>query len=163
MRTYELKASNVEVVTKLESNLPPAMVDFQQIQQVFLNIILNAEQAMTEAKHDGKLVVKTCQESGYIRITFTDDGPGIPPENLDKLCTPFFTTRGDRGGTGLGLSICHGIVTGHGGRFFVKSKLGKGSTFFVELPLSTEKIDESTASEKDMSTQGNRHHMLRPD
>jgi len=147
MRIYELKASNIEVVTELESNLPLAMVDFHQIQQVFLNIILNAEQATTETKHGGKLVIKTCEEAGYIRSTFTDDGPGIPAENLDMLFNPFFTTRGDRGGTGLGLSICHGIVTEHGGRIVVSSEQGKGSTFFVDLPLTTEKIDESKTPE----------------
>jgi len=112
------------------------MADFHQIQEVFLNIILNAEQAMSEASGGGKLSVKTQQVGDYIRISFADDGPGIPAEHLDKVFDPFFTTRGEKGGTGLGLSLCHGIVTEHSGKIYAKSKPGKGATFFVELPLS---------------------------
>ena len=135
---YELKTSNIEVVTDLSPGLPKVMADFHQIQEVFLNIILNAEQAMTEANSGGKLCIKTQKAKGYIRASFTDDGPGIPADQLDKVFDPFFTTREEKGGTGLGLSVCHGIVTGHGGRIYAKSKVGKGTTFFVELPLPTE-------------------------
>jgi len=136
LRAYELKTSDIEVVTSLVPGLPKTMVDFQQIQQVFLNIILNAEQAMSEASGGGKLTIKTQEGKGGIRISFTDDGPGIPAEHLDKLFDPFFTTRREKGGTGLGLSICHGIVAEHAGKIYAKSKPGKGATFFVELPLS---------------------------
>ena len=101
-----------------------------------MNIILNAEQAMTEANGGGKLAVKTQRGKDYIRVSFADDGPGIPAKQLDKLFDPFFTTREEEGGTGLGLSACHGIVTEHGGRIYAKSKPGKGASFFVELPLS---------------------------
>lgn len=89
------------------------MADFHQIQEVFLNIILNAEQVMAETNCRGKLSIKTQETKGYIRVSFADDGPGIPAEHLNKLFDPFFTTRGGKGGTGLGLSICHGIVTEH--------------------------------------------------
>jgi signal transduction histidine kinase len=135
LRAYELKTSNIEVVTDLATNLPEIMLDFHQIQEVFLNLILNAEQAMTEADGGGKLIIKTEKNKRYIRSTFSDDGPGIPAENLDKIFDPFFTTKGDKGGTGLGLSVCHGIITEHGGRVYVKSKPGKGATFFVEFPI----------------------------
>jgi PAS domain S-box-containing protein len=139
LRAYELKTSNIEVVTDLASSLPEIMVDFPQIQEVFLNIILNAEQAMTETHSGGKLTIRDRQIKDHIRISFTDDGPGIPPEHLDKVFDPFFTTRAEKGGTGLGLSACHGIVTEHGGMIYVRSKPGKGATFFVELPVITEK------------------------
>ncbi|MBI2329240.1 MAG: HAMP domain-containing histidine kinase, partial [Chloroflexi bacterium] len=86
---------------------------------------------------------------GCVRISFADDGPGITAEDLDKLFNPFFTTRGDRGGTGLGLSICHGIVTEHNGRIYARSRAGKGATFFVELPLATEAIDEAKVTRKE--------------
>jgi len=76
------------------------------------------------------------------------DGPGISAEHMDKLFDPFFTTRGEKGGTGLGLSVCHSIVAQHGGRLYVKSKPGKGATFFVKLPLTSEKIDESRVVEE---------------
>ena len=136
LRAYALETSNIEVVTSLAPSLPKTMADFHQIQEVFLNIILNAEQAMSEANAEGKLSVKTQPTRDYIRISFADDGPGIPAEQLDKIFDPFFTTRGEKGGTGLGLSLCHGIVAEHAGRIYAKSKPGKGATFFVELPLS---------------------------
>ena len=135
LRAYELTTSNIEVITDLAPKLPELMLDFYQIQEVFLNIILNAEQAMTEAHSGGKLTIMTVERRGYIRTTFTDTGPGISPEDLEKIFDPFFTTKGKRGGTGLGLSVCHGIVTEHGSRIYAKSKPGKGATFFVELPL----------------------------
>jgi len=136
LRAYELKTSNIELITNLAPKLPEIMLDFHQIQEVFLNIILNAEQAMTEANSGGKLTIKTEERKGYIRTTFTDDGPGIPAEHLDKIFDPFYTTKGEKGGTGLGLSVCHGIITGHGGKIYARSKPGKGATFFVELPLA---------------------------
>jgi len=138
LRAYELRASNIELAVELASGLPQVMADFQQMQEVFLNIILNAEQAITEANRGGKLSVKTQKVKNYIKIRFTDDGPGIPAEHLGKVFDPFFTTRGGKGGTGLGLSVCHGIVTEHGGWIYAKSKLGKGTAFTVELPLTTE-------------------------
>ncbi len=134
LRAYELKTGNIEVVTDLAPSLPEVEVDFHQIQEVFLNIILNAEQTMTEAQGRGKLTIKTGKIKSYVRISFTDDGPGISAEHLDKLFDPFFTTREKQGGTGLGLSVCHGIVAEHGGRLYAKSSPGKGATFFVELP-----------------------------
>jgi len=136
LRAYELKTSDIEVVTSLAPSPLKTMADFHQIQEVFLNIILNAEQAMSEANSGGKLSVKTQPTRDYIRISFADDGPGITAEQLDKIFDPFFTTRGEKGGTGLGLSLCHGIVAEHAGRIYAKSKPGKGATFFVELPLS---------------------------
>ncbi len=137
LRTYELKTGNIEVVTDLAPGLPEIVVDAHQIQEVFLNIILNAEQAMTEAHGRGRLTIKTQKKTkGYIRVAFVDDGPGVPAKQLDKLFDPFFTTRGEKGGTGLGLSVCHGIVTEHGGKIYAKSKPGKGATFIVELPCS---------------------------
>ncbi|MFC2016835.1 PAS domain S-box protein [Chloroflexota bacterium] len=148
LRAYELKTSNIKFVTDLSSSLPKTIADFQQIQEVFLNIILNAEQAMTEANRGGKLVIKTQKVKDCIRVSFADDGAGIPAEHLDKVFDPFFTTRGEKGGTGLGLSVCHGIVIEHGGTIYAKSKLGHKTTFFVELPPSTEEIDESKVAEE---------------
>ncbi|MBE9482693.1 MAG: PAS domain S-box protein [Chloroflexi bacterium] len=148
LRDYELKTSSIEVALDLTPGLPMAVVDFHQIQEVFLNIILNAEQAMLEANKRGKLSIESEETKGCIRVMFTDDGPGITAEHLDKLFDPFFTTRGERGGTGLGLSICHGIVSEHGGKIRVRSKPGKGITFIVELPAITEEVDKSKIVEE---------------
>jgi signal transduction histidine kinase len=135
MRLYELKTSNIEVETEIGHGLPEVMVDFHQIQQVFLNIILNAEQAMSESNHGGKLLIKVQKKEDYIRIEFTDNGPGIPKNNIERIFDPFFTARGGKGGTGLGLSICHGIVTEHDGKIYARSEPGKGTSFFIELPF----------------------------
>ena len=140
LRAYELKTGNIEVVTDLAPSLPEIMVDFLQIEEVFLNIILNSEQVMNETHGGGKLIIKTREIKDHIKISFTDDGPGIPPEHLDKVFDPFFTTRAEKGGTGLGLSACHGIVTEHGGKICAKSKPGKGATVSVELPLSPAEV-----------------------
>jgi signal transduction histidine kinase len=112
------------------------MMDHFQIQQVFLNIIINAEFAMLEAHKRGKLVIATERSDGVIRITLIDDGPGITEENLKHIFDPFFTTKEVGKGTGLGLSICHGIVTEHGGQIYARSEKGMGTSFIVELPLN---------------------------
>jgi PAS domain S-box-containing protein len=140
LRSYEMKVNNIEVQTQLAPDLPYTMADAGQLQQVFLNIILNAEHFMTKAHNRGKLLVKTERIHGNIRASFTDDGPGISKENLDKVFNPFFTTKEVGSGTGLGLSICHGIITQHKGRIYAQSKLGQGATFVVELPI----VDEPT-------------------
>jgi len=135
LRSYHMKVNNIQVVTQLAPDLPPTMADGNQLQQVFLNIILNAEQEMIKAHNGGKLSVKTEKIGSSIRVSFADNGHGISKENLDKMFNPFFTTRDVGDGTGLGLSICHGIVTAHNGRIYAESELGKGATFVVELPI----------------------------
>jgi PAS domain S-box-containing protein len=137
LRSYEQRVSNIEVDARLASALPPIMGNGAQLQQVFINIIINAEQAMLEAHGRGKLTIVTEQVGDIVRASFTDDGPGISPDNMKKLFLPFFTTREVGKGTGLGLSICHGIVTEHDGKIYAESELGKGATFVVELPIST--------------------------
>ncbi len=136
LRAYEHKVKSIEVERHLAPNLPEIMVDYFQMQQVFMNIIINAEYFMTEAHNKGTLTITTKKQNNTVRISITDDGPGIPPENLKQIFDPFFTTKEAGKGTGLGLSICHGIVTEHGGQIYVKSQLGKGATIFVELPIN---------------------------
>jgi PAS domain S-box-containing protein len=138
LRAYEQKVNNIEIENHLAPNLPEIMIDHFQMQQVFLNIMVNAEFAMLEAHHRGKLVVTTERIDGFIRTTFADDGQGITKENLKHIFDPFFTTKEVGKGTGLGLSICHGIVTEHGGLIYATSEIGRGATFVVELPLTNE-------------------------
>jgi PAS domain S-box-containing protein len=138
LRTYEQKVNNIEVEKHLATNLPEIMIDPFQMQQVFLNIIVNAEFAMLEAHNKGKLVITTEKSENIMRITFTDDGSGITKENLKHMFDPFFTTKEVGKGTGLGLSICHGIVTEHGGQIYARSGKGEGATFIIELPIIRE-------------------------
>lgn len=135
LRAYEHKVENIQVIARLAPDLPLVMADYFQLQQVFLNIVINAEHFMLEAHQRGTLVINTESVSGNIRVSFTDDGPGIAKENLAHLFDPFFTTKEVGKGTGLGLSICHGIVTGHGGWIYAESEPGRGATFVVELPV----------------------------
>src|SRR5262249_40049487 len=109
-------------------------VDPHQVQQVFLNIINNARQAMEGRQPKGSLRItsETCSQS--VRITFQDNGPGISEENLSKIFDPFFTTKEVGKGTGLGLSLCYGIVKEHGGTITARCKPGEGATFVIELP-----------------------------
>jgi len=138
LRAYELAASNIKVSLQLTRDMPMTIADPGQLQQVFLNLIINAETEMKLTHDKGKLSIKTEKINSILRITFKDTGPGIAKENLETIFDPFFTTREVGQGTGLGLSVCHGIVTEHNGKIWAESELGKGATFIIELPLTTE-------------------------
>lgn len=156
LRAYELQTSGVKVSTYLDPRLPVTTADGGQLQQVFLNLIINAETEMKSANGKGNLLIRTEAANDTIRISFKDEGPGIAKENLQRVFDPFFTTREKGKGTGLGLSVCHGIITEHGGSICVESALGKGATFTVELPVVTKgkekKPDEAPAEESRSAT-----------
>jgi len=135
LRAYEQKVNNIEVIKKFASDLPEVMVDYFQIQQVFLNLTINAEYFMSEAHHRGKLTIGIEKVDHVVKISFADDGLGIPRENLNRIFDPFYTTKEVGKGTGLGLSICHGIITEHGGKISAESEVGEGATFIIELPI----------------------------
>ncbi len=135
LRAYEQRVSDIRVKTRFTADLPEVMADYFQLQQVFLNIVINAEHFMVEAHSKGTLTITTEKVGNVVKAFFTDDGPGIPEEDLGHLFDPFFTTKEVGKGTGLGLSICHGIITEHGGKIYARSELGKGATFTVELPI----------------------------
>jgi len=134
LRLYELQVGNIVATTELDSALPWTMADAHQIQQVILNLIVNAEQAMTETHGKGHLHVRTFAEDGNIHILVTDDGPGIPEKERKKVFDPFFTTKPAGKGTGLGLSICQGIIAEHGGRIDLVTS-GQGTRFDVVVPV----------------------------
>ena len=121
---------NIELTKRLDTDLNEIEVDPDQIQLVLLNIIMNAVQAMPEG---GKLTVSTREEGKFLEVEITDTGGGIPEETLDKIFEPLFTTRAK--GIGLGLAVSKSLVDRHGGHIEVKSKVGKGTTFKVKLPL----------------------------
>jgi PAS domain S-box-containing protein len=139
MQEHMMKVNNIELEVDLKPDLPKTMADFHQMQQVFMNIVNNAEQAMIEAHGKGRLLIKTQRSGNMVQITFADNGPGISKENLKRIFDPFFTTKEVGKGTGLGLSICYGLIESHGGRIYAKSKLGQGATFVVEMPIVSEK------------------------
>ena len=138
LRSYELKVSNISVYVNLKPDMPDIKADYHQIQQVILNIIINAEQALTVVRRRGKITVTTSNSKDRIRINVTDNGPGISKSTIDRIFDPFFTTKEVGRGTGLGLSVCHGIVTAHGGKIYVDSEIGKGADFTIELPIALE-------------------------
>jgi PAS domain S-box-containing protein len=138
LRAYSLQGNNVKVVLQFDPDLPLTVADAGQLQQVFLNLIINAETEVKLAHGGGKLAIKTEQIDDNIRVSFKDNGLGIAKENLERIFNPFFTTRRVGQGTGLGLSVCHGIVTEHKGRIWAESQLGRGATFIVELPIVAE-------------------------
>ena len=146
LRAYDLKVSNIQVLKNFESQLPKTMADFNQLQQVFLNIMNNAHQAIQESKGKGEIRIRTEKAGEMIRIILEDNGPGIPEENLNKIFEPFFTTKDVGRGTGLGLSISYGIIQQHGGKIYARSILGQEATFVIELPVLKE--EKSAVSEK---------------
>ena len=136
IRAYEQKVNNITVNIEFSENLPEIMLDYFQMQQVFMNIIVNAENAMLGAHGKGTLTISTKCIDDIVKVEVSDDGPGIEKKNLDRIFTPFFTTKEIGKGTGLGLSICHGIVKEHGGNIYVESEPGKGCSFIIELPVA---------------------------
>jgi PAS domain S-box-containing protein len=138
LHAYRMKVNNIDVQTELAADLPATMADFHQIQQVFVNIISNAEQAMTEAHGKGTLSVLSEWSGDTIKVALADDGPGIPQGDLDRIFEPFYTTKEVGKGTGLGLDICRGIVERHGGRMYAASVAGEGTTFVIEIPVVSE-------------------------
>jgi len=135
LRKYDLRVRNIEVDLHLDPELPETMADANQMQQVFLNVIINAEQAMRSESESGRLEVRTSGSGGVVTISMRDSGAGMPADTLRRIFDPFFTTKDAGDGTGLGLTISYGIIEEHGGRIWAESREGSGTTFFIELPL----------------------------
>lgn len=140
---YELKKNKIDVKKYLDPELPETVGDPNQLQQVFLNLIINSQQAMGEIKSPRQLVVKTevKQKPGstppdsVIEVAFSDNGPGIPENIMKKIFDPFYTTKPKGKGTGLGLSVSFGIIKEHGGEIYARLNDDRGVTFFIELPV----------------------------
>jgi signal transduction histidine kinase len=135
---YELRTSNIQIIKELSPHLPRLLVDPHQIQQVFLNIVNNARQAVEAFRPQGSIRISTGATGQRVWIRFQDDGPGISEENLAKIFNPFFTTKPVGKGTGLGLSLSYGIIQEHGGSITAESKLGYGTTFIISLPVTAD-------------------------
>jgi signal transduction histidine kinase len=133
---HQAEMNKVQVIREeTPPSLPPVMADYGQLQQVFVNLVVNAVQAMPGG---GKLTIRSSLDNdGWVQTAVEDTGHGIAPEHMDKLFTPFFTTKEQGKGVGLGLAVSYGIIERHGGKIEVKSEVGKGSTFTVRLPAYT--------------------------
>jgi two-component system NtrC family sensor kinase len=134
----QAKFYNIIMEKDLDPLLPRIQGDQSQMEQVFINLLINASDAMNGK---GKIFIRTRRftedADEFVEIEFTDNGPGIPVENFDKIFEPFYTTKPEGKGTGLGLAVSKGIVQNAGGRIFVKSKVGEGASFFMHLPINT--------------------------
>jgi signal transduction histidine kinase/ActR/RegA family two-component response regulator len=136
LRGYELKLKNLTVDCDLDSSLPPTMADPYQLQQVVLNLLANAEQALLETRGQGNIRIRSRRLAAKrMALEVSDDGPGIPQGSASRIFDPFFTTKAPGAGTGLGLSIVYGIVQQHGGEVYVENQAEGGARFVVELPI----------------------------
>lgn len=138
LHTYEQKVNNVRTVVHADPEMPFVLGNISQLQQVFFNIMINAEYFMLQANKGGTLNISAGKSGNAVRISFKDDGPGISKENLKHIFTPLFTAKEPGKGTGLSLSICQGIINEHGGKIWVESEEGKGADFIIELPAYQE-------------------------
>jgi two-component system NtrC family sensor kinase len=134
---------NVNIIRNCDPDLPWVMGDQSQLQQVFMNILMNAVQAMDE-RGTITVVTRHVASASCIELAISDTGRGIPAEQIDRIFDPFFTSKTSGEGTGLGLSIAYGIVTTHGGTISVRSEIGKGSTFTIRLPLTAARQEART-------------------
>ena len=134
---HPLKTAQVGVVRAYTENLPPIIGSQTRLQQVFLNLLLNARDAMPSG---GMVEIRTMANNGSVEIEITDNGAGIPAENLHRIFDPFFTTKASGRGTGLGLSVSYGIIKEHAGKVDVRSTPGKGTSFHLAFPVAKKAV-----------------------
>lgn len=146
LQAYPLRKSNITVDFLQEPSMPAIMADPNQLMQVFLNLLLNAEQAIRESRDKGTIRVRLGRNTGSVWVTFQDDGPGIAPETLEHIFDPFFTTKRPGRGTGLGLSICKTVLREHRGNIEAANAPGGGAVFTITLPIAAEAVPPESVS-----------------
>jgi signal transduction histidine kinase len=149
LRSYDFSSHGVDVVEEFDEGIGPTLGDAQQLQQVFLNILNNAYDAIQESANHGKIRIRTRRTEDCIEIAFIDNGTGV--REPDRIFDPFFTTKQVGKGTGLGLSICYGIVRAHGGEILCWNNIDaeeRGSTFVVRLPQATDSAIATAAAKE---------------
>jgi len=134
LASFDKSFQNLRLVKDLTENLPEVFADNDQLQQVFLNLFLNARDAMPDG---GELLVKTSNSNQEVKIEIADSGIGIDAQNLPQIFNPFFTTKQTGKGTGLGLAVCYGIITAHNGKIEASANDKNGTTFSVTLPVNS--------------------------
>jgi len=146
LTSYDLKKSNIKTVKRLNPELPNLWVDPNQIQQVFINLIRNAEYALTSTDYEKEIVVTSCIKQSpldsddnineIVQITFENNGPGIPESIITNIFEPFYTTKPSGQGTGIGLAVSKRIVNDNGGDIYAKNNAGSGVAFFIDMPVN---------------------------
>jgi len=132
-----LRASKIVLNLQLTPDLAPVYGNAGRLQQVFMNLIINARDAMP---FGGELTLATEAENSTVRVEVGDNGVGIPADHLQKIFDPFFTTKSTSRGTGLGLAVSYGIIREHSGKVQVESQVGKGTTFRLEFPVARKPV-----------------------
>jgi len=132
MVQHEYRTDKIEIELALSTDLPMVIGNSNYLQQVFLNLAINARDAMPKG---GRIFISSMLEGFNVMVRFSDTGGGITQENMDKIFQPFFTTKGEGKGTGLGLAISRNIISQHQGNIRVESELNKGTTFIITLPI----------------------------
>ena len=135
--SHPFRTAHVQVIRNLDPDLPTVLGSSNRLQQVFLNLFMNARDAMPSG---GMLEVRTFATNGSVEVEVTDTGSGIPRENLSRIFDPFFTTKSTGRGTGLGLSVSYGIIKEHAGKIEVRSTPGKGTSFRLEFPAARKAV-----------------------
>jgi PAS domain S-box-containing protein len=155
LRINQLALSGITVETEFAPDLPEITGDAQQLEQVFLNLLLNAEQAILEMRAQGRIVIRTHmrEDGGAVCAEVIDDGPGVPLEAQSRIFEPFFTTKSPGSGTGLGLSVSYGIIEEHGGRLSVQSRAGE-TIFALELPATRPPVAPERAARPTAAASG---------
>jgi PAS domain S-box-containing protein len=136
MVAYGLRSAGIEVARDLAADLPEVLADEDQLHQVFLNLLVNAQQALRDAPPPRRVVVSTRREGALVRVEVADTGPGVPPPDRRRIFEPFFTTKPTGFGTGIGLSVCHAVVAAHEGSIEAGERPGGGALFTVRLPAA---------------------------
>jgi two-component system NtrC family sensor kinase len=137
LRSYDFISHGIQVIERLDESLPQVIGDSHQLQQVFLNILNNAYDAVRETPRPARIEIMSTRADAFVEISFRDNGPGIPDPG--PIFDPFFTTKDVGKGTGLGLSICYGIVREHGGEIVCHNNIdSQGATFIIRLPVASE-------------------------
>ena len=151
LREYDQKVHDIVAIPELDDDLPSVSGDPGQIEQVILNLVVNAEDAVgTNLERTGEIQIRTTVLNNRVRLEVTDNGGGIQTQDMGRIFDPFFTTKANtesNGGTGLGLNICAEIVKDHGGELYAWSTHGNGSTFTIELPIETHIDDFQPATD----------------
>jgi PAS domain S-box-containing protein len=160
LQSYQLNIDNIEIRKRLRKDLPTVLANVGQMQQAFMNIILNAHHEMLKADREGVLTVTSDVKDGQVVITFENNGPPIPVEKIDKIFDPFYTTKEAGEGTGLGMYICYGIIHDHNGRIWVENIDDSGVRFTISLPAVAESEKGEEIESKEISVPKEAHILI---